>query len=102
MYIVILVQVVIVRVVQMAIQQVRQRPVAIVNVVRLLERVINVVRILISIHVPEPDTVREVARRVVANIRVVIVQVAITGPVVLVYHIVTHVRVDIVHRVRVW
>ena len=84
MYIVMLVQVVIVRIVQMAIQQVRQRPVAIVNVVRLLERVINVVRILISIHVPEPDIVREVGRRVVANIRVVIVQVAITGPVVLV------------------
>ena len=48
MYIVMLVQVVIVRVVQMAIQQVRQRPVAIVNVVRHLERVINVVRIPIS------------------------------------------------------
>ena len=73
------VQVVIVQVVQMDIRQVRQRPVAIVNVVRHLVHVINVVRILISTHVPEPDTVPVVARRVVANIRVVIVVRSISG-----------------------
>ena len=84
MYIVMLVQVVIVRVVQMDIRQVLQRRVVIVVVVRLLERVINVVRILISTHVPEPDTVPVVGQRVVANIRVVTVQVAIIGPAVLV------------------
>ena len=84
----------------MVILQVRLRRVVIVNVVRHRVTVINVVPILINTHVAVPVIVREVERLVVANIRVVPVLLDITGTVVVVNHIITHVRVGLMSQVR--
>ena len=80
-----LVRVVIVRVVQMAIQQVWLGPVVIVIVVQHRVRVINVVPILINMLVVAPVIAREAERLVVENIRVVIVVRNISGAAVLVH-----------------
>ena len=96
MYIIMRVRVDMIQVVRMDFQLVRRRLVVIVNVVRRLEHVTNVVQRLINILVVEQGIVGEAVLHVVVNIRVVPVQVVITGVVVLVYHIVIHVQVGIV------
>ena len=84
MYIIMRVRVDMIQVVRMDFQLVRRRLVVIVNVVRRLEHVTNVVQRLINTLVVALGIVREVVLHVVVNIRVVPVQVVITGQVVLV------------------
>ena len=84
MCIVMLVLVDIVQVVRMGIRQVQPRRVVIVNVVRHLEHVINVVRLHINTHVMEQGIRPVLVLRVVVSLRVVHVLVGITGLVVLV------------------
>ena len=57
------------------------------------------VRVRISMRVPEPDIVQAVVRHVMVNIQAVTVLMGIIGLVVLVNHIITHVRVGIVRVV---
>ena len=84
MYIIMRVRVDMIQVVRMDFQLVRRRLVVIVNVVRRREHVTNVVQRLINILVVELGIVGEAVLHVVVNIRVVPVQVVITGVVVLV------------------
>ena len=84
MYIIMLVLVDIVQVVRMDFHLVQPRRVVIVNVVRHQEHVINVVRLHINTHVVEQGIRPVLVLHVVVSIRVVHVQVAITGVVVLV------------------
>lgn len=84
MYIIMRVRVDMIQVVRMDFQLVRRRLVVIVVVMQRLEHVTNVVQRLINILVVEQGIVGEAVLHVVVNIRVVPVQVVITGVVVLV------------------
>ena len=101
MYIIMRVRVDMIQVVRMDFQLVRRKLVVIVVVMQRLEHVTNVVQRLINILVVEQGIVGEAVLHVVVNIRVVPVQVVITGVVVLVYHIVIHVQVDRMNQVQV-